>query len=855
MATAQLSASGGSVPTRLSTGQEVQEYEKILRISDDIFSGTHPRLKVPQQFVRKTASRNPPASSTPSQVKTGEQHRASPKNQAPTAPSTAKSAHTQSGGVGSSSSGAATGASRIIPNPTSEIDPIFLTKSDDLVRAELQLQRQRVERALREQLDQRRQETRQKAALQDAKPDFDVSDVLVKAFEMVKPSPSADGRGNGEPGDSFDENSFYSSRAPDSPQQGEPHKPSPAPQSNSEELATEGPVENYSDELQRLEALNRTGSDQDMQDTYPVAGHRLPYGQRQPHHGEVDYASRKYQDPNQATDAFEEPEYSPPAPGIAPMEREDNYEIHREYPSGTKRRAPEGRPADRGRYARRSVSPGDDMRIVRNHITSPAAPQPSRVSPLAITKVSSVPQSRADFAPERHTSPDVPAYPLTSRKRRRLHEDRVRSRPSYKAQATGAADEAYIKEEPVSPPPFTDTPQTYRTRQPQERPVYIDIASPQYTPVVERREPPLREPGYEYELYDAHADPSAQRTVSRLSVRRPMRDDQDLRRVASLQHQARQPEYAREYIDQASPHSLRAGSYAIVERPPQDRIRYYDELAPSSARHYVPAGEVPMSPRLREAYYEEAPGRMMAPPPRRIVVDEHGNQYYETVPAPRMQAMPLSASRTPRGDVYDDRAVSLRHASLRAASVVEDPYGGRRYVQEMPPPPAAYRRVTDYGRPVPGERRPYAGAAAATVAAGPEDRDVYPPRSASVQVTEYAARRPPPYLNLDEAELPRERIVRMPSVRPPSGRYEEPREVIQRVESVRPGGARDASVYLDDGTRQPREYVERPVYVATRPLAREEPVRYYEGGVPNPERVVLEGAPRADVVHRVPPRY
>ncbi|PYH49226.1 uncharacterized protein BP01DRAFT_352754 [Aspergillus saccharolyticus JOP 1030-1] len=858
MATAQLSTSGSGVPTRLPTDQEAQEYEKILKISDEIFLGTHPRLKVPQQFVRKPASRNPPASSTPSQVKPGEPQKASPKKYTPSAPSNAKAANPSSGGAAATSSGAP-GASRIIPNPASEIDPIFLTKSDDLVRAELQLQRQRVERALREQLEQKRQESRQKAALQDAKPDFDVSDVLVKAFEMVNPSPSVDGRGNGEPSDSFDENSFYSSRAPDSPQQGDPQGPSSAPQSTSEEPATEGPVENYSDELQRLEALNRTGLDQDMQDTYPVTGHRVPYDQRQPHHGEVDYASRKYPTQPQSTDAFEEPEYSPPAPGVAPMEREDNHEAHREHPAGTKRRAPEGRPVERARYARRSISPGDDVRIVRNHITSPAAPQPSRVSPLAITKVSSVPQSRSDYAPERHTSPDVPAYPLTSRKRRRLHEDRDRSRPSYKALNTGPAAETYIKEEPVSPPPFADDPQAYRSRHPQERPVYIDIASPQYTPVIERREAPMRESGYEYEVYDAHADPGAQRTISRLSVRRPMRDDQDLRRVASLQHQARQPEYAREYIDQASPHTLRAGSYAIVERPAQERIRFYDEVPPPPARRYIPAAESPMSPRLREAYYEEeATGRMMAPPPRRIVVDEHGNQYYEAVSAPRVQAMPFPASRAPRSDVYDDRAVSLRHASLRAASVVEDPYGGRRYVPDMPPPPKAYRRVTDYARPIPGEGRPYTGATTAAVVAGQDERDVYPPRSASVQVAEYAPRRPQYYLNPEEAEVPRERIVRMPSVRPPAaGRYEEPREIIQRVDSVRPGGVRDVSVYLDDGTRPPREYVERPMYVATRPvMTREEPIRYYEGGVAaNPERVVLEGTPRGDVVHRAPPRY
>ncbi|RAK96399.1 uncharacterized protein BO80DRAFT_429132 [Aspergillus ibericus CBS 121593] len=835
MATAQIPpASGSSISTRLPASEEVQEYEKILRISDDIFSGTHPRLKVPQQFVRKPASRIPPASSTPAQVKLGDQLKSPPKTQPPpSAPSATRPANSQAPSAGSAPSGAP-GPSRILPKPASEIDPIFLTKSDDLVRAELQLQRQRVERVLREQLDQKRQEFRQKAALQDAKPDFDVSDVLVKAFEMVNPSPSIDAPGAGEPSDSFDENSFYSSRAPDSPQHGEQPRQSPAPQSNSEELATEAPAENYSDELQRLEALNKTGSDQDVQDTYPVADHLVPYDQRHPHHGEVDVAARKFPEANPPTDAFEEPEYSPPAPGVAPMERDDNYGLQRGYPGGTKRRAPEGRAPERPRHARRSLSPGSDVRIVRNHITSPAAPQPSRVSPLAIAKVPPVHQvkdSRPDYGPERHASPEAPVQPLTSRKRRRLDE-RDRARPSYTRAQAPLNVEDYIKEEPVSPPPFTDTPQAYRSRQPQERPVYIDIASPRYTPVLERREAPVRDPAYEYEVYEPHGEPGIPRTVSRLSARRPIRDDQDLRRVASL-HQARQPEYAREYVDQASPQTIRAGSYAIVERPPPERIRYYDELAAPPTRRYVPVGESPTSPRLHETYYEEEPAtRVMAPPPRRIVIDEDGNQYYETLPG-RLQPIVPPPSRLPRSDVYDDRA-ALRHASVRAASVLEDPYGGRRYVQDMPPPPAAYRRVTDYARPAPSERRPYGAAL--------DERGAFP-RSASVQVTEYGTRRPP---YVEEAELPRERIVRMPSVRPPTSRYEEP-QVIQRVESVRPGG-RDVSVYVDDGARQPREYIERPVYVATRPLREE---RYYDGS--NPERVILEGG--RDVVHRMPQRY
>ncbi|KAF7172275.1 hypothetical protein CNMCM5623_004463 [Aspergillus felis] len=837
--TAQLQA--GVISASLSESEQVKEYEKILKISDDIFTGAHPRLKVPQQFVRKTASRNAPNPPTPTrqaQVKTAGGQIPFQGNPSQSKPAAAGVASAQT--LKNNASSGVTSApqpTRIVPKPTSEIDPIFLTKSDDLVRAELQLQRQRVERALREQLEQKKQESRQRAAMQDAKPDFDVADVLNKAFELVPPSPSIDVPGpNGmeAPSDSYDE-SFDSSRAPDSPVQ---QKPSSAPLSNSEEVATEAPVENYSDELQRLEALNRPASDQEMQDTYPVADR-----QRQSHQAQVDPTNNNLQAIQQQADAFEEPEYSPPAPDIPPMESADLQQpIEQRQPHTDKRSGRDQEPPRPHQNRRKTVSPGDNVRVVRNHITSPAAPQPSRVSPLAIAKVPTVHHPKVpplDYSSNRMqharqdlraASPEIPAQQLMPRKRRRLQEDRSRPGPvSYRSQA-GGSTEAYIKEEPVSPPPFADTQPAI---QPQERPIYIDIASPRppYTPVYERIEP-VREPAYEFDPYhEAHVEAAYPRTVSRLSVRRPVRDDQDLRRVASL-HQARQPEYAREYIERPSSRSLRAASYAIVERPPQERVRYYDEPPQTYARHYAPAVGSPTSPRYQEAWIE---GSATAPP-RRILVDEHGNHYRERTPPPRMQAMPPPPGRIPRGEVYDDGPAPIRPGgSVRAVSVVEDPYGGRRYVQEMAPPPAAYRRVTEYPRPAPSERRSY-------VTPLVDDREPYP-RSSSVQVAGYPATRA---TYVEEADIPRERIIRMPSVRPPAARYEEPREMIPRMGSVRPA-ERDVSVYVDDDARRPREYIERPVYVAPRPLAREE--RYYEG---EPERVVLDGR---EAVHRVSQRY
>lgn len=804
------------------SAEEVKEYEKILKISEDIFSGTHPRLKVPQQFVRKAASNSQPASVTP-QNDAGAQANSPNKAVSQQAALTAKPAVSPNADTRNGRSSAM--AARFAPKSASEIDPIFLEKSEDLVKAEAQLQRQRLERDIREQVETKKQESKQKVSIQDVTPDFDVSEVLSRALELVKPFAGPEAPRPKASSDSFDENSFYSSRAPDSPQHGDHRKPSSASSFVPDEHGNRVAGEKYPDELHRLEALNRPDSDQSMQDAYSVADPRIT-SQRQSHYPEA----HRGQHPRQHLDHIDEPEYSPPAPGVAPMEREeDDYEPEppRPYPRGPKRRSFD----PRDRYARRSISPAEGVRVVRNHITSPAAPQPSRVSPLAMSKVPSVNQlqdSRGEYDPERRVTPEVPTQPIVSRKRRRLLDDRNRSRQGYRAQAGGSA-KSFIKQEPVSPPPFADTPPIYRARAPQEGPVYIDIPSPRYTPVIERREPILRTSTYGPDpYYEAHSDAGIQRTGSQLGSQRLIRDDQDLRRVASL-HQARKPEWTREPIDQQSPHSARNGPYAIVERPPeQESARYNEEQGVPPPRQYAS----PIPQQMTDPYYHNY---VVEPPPRRIVIDENGNQYYESLPAPRAQAMPPPASRVPRADVYE-APPQMRHASVRAVSVAEDPYGARRYVQEMPQ--ATYRRVTDYARPPPAERRPYA--------AQFETREPYPGSgpSGSVQNHDFAAQ---PSHYPEEAQLPRERIVRIPNSRPPTTRYQEPREMMQR-ESVYPG-ARDASVYVDDDLRHPREYIERPMYIATRPMAREE--RYYNNG--EPERVVLDGS--RDVIHRVPQHY
>ncbi|KAJ5380475.1 uncharacterized protein N7496_002903 [Penicillium cataractarum] len=799
------------------SADELKEYERILKISDEIFAGSHPRLKVPQQFVRKPAARSSQNGPLAQQV-TKSKPAGIPTDNVPLAnmaqrPQSSQAPPTTGNAPSTSVLNAAAPPFRMASKPTSEIDPIFLTKSDDLVRAEIQLQRQRVERTLRDQLEQKKHDSKQKPAIQDTKPDFDVSDVLDRALEIVRPVSLSDPSEVIGPNDSFDENSFYS-MAPAQPVAAAPRVP----------------VDHYADELQRLEALNRPGSDQEMHDAYPVVDQGAPN-----HPKPTLLVQPKVTGPLhelEGADALEEPEYSPPAPEAPPPDPRD-YE----------RMAIGG---DRGRYADQTqgmqgvISPASNVKVVRNHITSPAAPRPSRVSPLATAKVPSVQQIRGG-RPERgseqvysdpdsgRASPSGPAPQIMSRKRRKLHGKEDARLVSHKTQTAGPSD-AYIKEEPVSPPPFADDPAVMPSRQPQERPVYIDIASPQYTPVVERHES-VRGPVYESNPYhEIPAEQGTHREISRLGDRRVVRDDTDLRRVATMQY-ARQPEYHRGYVE-ADPRGVRAASYAVVERLPQERPRYYEEVPSSYGPRYITVDDDHQS-AYQDPYYEEHPPvRVMAAPERRFVVDEHGNRF-EMVPAPRMQPMappPRPMSRAPKADVYGDH-VPVRTASVRAASVVQDPYGEHRYVQEMPPPPPTYRRVvSDYARPVAGERRAHA--------APLESHDPYAP-SDNVQLAEYVPRRP---AYVGEHAPPLDRVIRTASVRPQQVRYEEPMEVVQRVSSVRPGGpSRDVSVFVED--RQRGEYVERPYYV------REQ--RYYEADDGN--RMALDGP--ADSVRRAPSRY
>jgi len=200
-------AANGKALVTLQELRELLEYEKIVKFRDAVFAGTHPTVKLPHLMEKQAnAARNVPSPSN-----------STPLREIPVKPSVSRSHREDSLSQHSNRSPhdsrtSAVGNGQI--SSRSEINPILLEKSDDLIKAEIQLSRQRLERALREDIE--KEQLKKKAALQTSEslPDFDLAWVLSKALEIVHPStaPDVEPSVDVSASDSFDENTFYSSQ-------------------------------------------------------------------------------------------------------------------------------------------------------------------------------------------------------------------------------------------------------------------------------------------------------------------------------------------------------------------------------------------------------------------------------------------------------------------------------------------------------------------------------------------------------------------------------------------------------------------------------------------------------------------
>jgi hypothetical protein len=174
----------------------------ILQVRDEVFAGKHPRIRLPAKVLEQVAPRPPPhiapsIKPTANGMSTG----ASPSHPFPPRPEGSQP-HSQWQAASASRPYSAKSAS-------SGIDPALLTKSDTLIRAEIQLKRQQLERALKDQFDRKGRTHGDEREVY-----LDVNNLLAEAQRLVKPVSGLRvvSAANSD-AESFDENSYYSSKA------------------------------------------------------------------------------------------------------------------------------------------------------------------------------------------------------------------------------------------------------------------------------------------------------------------------------------------------------------------------------------------------------------------------------------------------------------------------------------------------------------------------------------------------------------------------------------------------------------------------------------------------------------------
>ncbi|KAF2723352.1 hypothetical protein K431DRAFT_28801 [Polychaeton citri CBS 116435] len=717
---------GDLTPSSANMREEEDFYDQILAIRDAVIAGTHPQIKLPQTAIEQLKAGLAALDST--KAADDDQQHPLPNS---TINSAAFSANQQQSnksfflpGLGSAS-GHVHSDPKLTATANGGLNPIFLEKADSLVRAESQLKRQRIERELDEQVHQRRHAARERDAAGgvEAHSQLNVDAILERAQELVMPI-SGLSNSKDDVASSIDTDSYYSSKAGDTWTES-----SDGSASDKAAGAFTADFEGFADPNVHNPSIAKPSSKR---------APKRPSLQQAPSQHTPQYLDAHEYDHTDEMGDDEDEEYSPPDASAfdnraqhigydgqhdLSLEEDgddDEYEpgeITLEGPTPPSY-APTAQPSQ----------PSPNVPIIRNHLTHIAAPQPSRVSPLATAKGPNIEvemqlvNGRPELVPKgTGQQPGLPssgspsgnnrtaaAEKAARRKERREFRKRKRDtdRPNLETSRkrrnhqSGAhspptvRDEPYIKPEPVSPPPFA-TPKTppFEQGRVQAAPAQASLASP-YTmqPTYYIQEhgapPPPPPPGYRYE--QAPPPPVYVRAASPKPVRPVQRDNHDLRRVASLHYAQRPPSPPTQAAPRAySPPVYRAMS-AVHQHAPEPQPLVY---APTPPQSYGSRPPRPDEPRFR-------------PPPsppqvqeRQIVVDAHGNRFYaEPVPPdPRASVAPPSYHQPTVEIQYDYRAPS-RAVNVQAVSARPD------YAHEYTAPKGHYEEgpyvemVDDQGR-------------------------------------------------------------------------------------------------------------------------------------------------------------
>lgn len=837
---------------------EMSQYQKIIDIRDQVFAGTHPRLKLlypdtikdddddnhaidarPPQTSQNSGSVTQAAQASQNFSAIAQNSRLPPRPP----PSTRVQAPAIAPAVGVGASG---------------IDPIFLTKSDVLLRAETNQKRQRIERVLADQIKEKQKLAKQKSFDQVDLPDFDASEVLRKAQELVKPVKvdTSGANGNASASDSFDENTFYSSQMDDStpettdkpepPQrqtltqscnfylrgdkcpygeqciyahgpttrrgaQGQKSQPEVVARNHADRQAPPGPQNTAQQQTTNPENTAKPFSHVERIAELEAQLQALKSGQGDKSLGPPKINTRTAQEAQEEESVYSPPDAVPPKPSEVALGK-------RREVGPAQRRVSVQESSSREYLRRESAARSpviNEGRVVRNHITSPIAPQPARVSPLAVAKAPAISQGQRQ---QRHFNeslrePAIGPSPASSsygqqqasnpKKRRRGREPGEKVR-NVVPRREPPSPEIRIKEEPVSPPAFAEPAENWQPRRQNEDlgPIFVDDVSPRYQVqegaiyrprVIDRPAPRYVLDDYR-EAQPSMYEPELRRVVSTRQARHSLAGNE---RYPTPQAPIRGERYPTPQPPAG------AVSQVYIPRQGQELPRQYQGSIQPEAGPYLER-ELPPSPRFREA------PTMMAPPPRRIVVDQHGNQFYEqeVAPLPRVRqssAVPYVRQVAPERSF---QSPAPRHSIARIPQPVEEE---SRYIRREPSPPppryVEYLSPTQVRQPVSREVDMYYG------------NDPPPRRIEGVRMVEY----PNAHATGRYEEIrPIEGVQRVSSVRPVSHHYEGVPERVSRVQSVRPEGrrvvtlggelvpqgGRHVSVRPDEGYVRPVEYVQ-----------------------------------------------
>ncbi|KFY36645.1 hypothetical protein V494_05009 [Pseudogymnoascus sp. VKM F-4513 (FW-928)] len=827
---------------------EIQEYEKIIRFRDAVYSGTHPQIQIPPHLAGKSLVK--PLS--PNTVVT-------PSNQPPAAfSSTTPAAKTYTGKENEGNGEKLLDGRRITaarspvgPSKTnkSEINPILLEKSADLIKAEIQLHRQRLERSLRDQVDQRRISMKAASQTSESLPDFDLSDVLSKAFTIVHPSTASEaGQSQGgrtSASDSFDDNTFYSSQH-DTPEHGRSPRerresgevyPRTVPPLNAPDS---GPsVVRYQDEPQSFVSKDAPPSN----DVVP--------GLQELARSQISAPISTLQDPrptaagvNQSNELLKAAIANNPATDFArPAALTPSSTVS--TPQGTA-------PSQTGADEMSTISQGgpdvvpqqvasatsqkrrlslEEPETVRNFNLSPVAPQPARVSPLATARAPVIsqeeftlqenPAARVSPIHEAEASSGAGGTPKTSKRaENRRAKGKRDATGNIPASAIATPASPYIKPEPRSPSPFQAAPLPRphkRQRQTIQQGAGLDYDEPSEDAMAMQ---PIAVPRTR-DVRPRHVQRGDDRLGEPMEIDQPprqriMRDEAPSRRIVSQEIYRDPPSpamYAVPY-PQYEQRPVRASSRMVADTYYQEPQGYYREppVAPGAVIEIDSNQDRSLSPIL------------MAPPPRmapsRIVVDEYGRQYYTAAPTTARQSVapqpriiddnyyydraPPRAIRRPVQHSYEDDGVIYRRASPQQyvpqrrvitlpENLAEPQYRQREYSAR---PVATRPPAEDYTVPVEREREPI-----------------------EIRQREYSTRPPARQQPIDDyvrvAEGP-------PPRRQPTHFEEPPHEYIPRVASVRPESFRQEYIPRAQSIRPERaEYIPRAQSIRPEPVHRE----------------------------------